>query len=317
MVQGQKVLLISDVEIGGRMTEQGSIFSEFVEAREAMVRHLDDFTRVARDWTDTLRKSNEHLRRFERLSSIETLASGIAHEINNPLNSILLIAKYAIKGKGALDRDEAFQSIIAEAERGGRVVRSILKFAREEQSAKSFGDINEAVQHAVSAARTYLRPAHVRIDMELGESLPSILMNSKDIEEVIVSLVRNAVETAGGKIHVIVKTEAAGDKVRVIVTDDGGGIPREIIAQIFDPFFTTKRTSGGSGLGLSISYGIVSDHGGKLSVRSEPGHGATFTIELPAAMHTPREHGVNTNGPDTGGGRRSQLRSVSEAVPDG
>ena len=297
------------------MTERGSIFSEFVEAREAMVRHLDGFGRMVEDWTDTLRKSNEQLRRFERLASIETLASGIAHEINNPLNSILLIAKYALKGKGALDRDEAFQSIIAEAERGGRVVRSILKFAREEQSAKSFGDINEAVQRAVAVARTYLRPAHVRIETQLGESLPPVLMNSAEIEEVIVNLVKNAVEAAGGKIHVLVKTLAANGKVRVIVTDDGAGIPREILAQIFDPFFTTKRTAGGSGLGLSISYGIIADHGGKLSVHSEPGHGATFTIEFPATTRAPQSSGENTHGPDTGSGRRSELRSVPSAVP--
>ena len=299
------------------MSERGSIFSEFVEAREAMVRHLDNFHRLVEDWTETLRKSNEQLRRFERLSSIETLASGIAHEINNPLNSILLIARYALKGKEALDPDEAFQSIIAEAERGGRVVRSILKFAREEQTAKSFGDINEVVQRAVGTARTYVRPAHVRIEMELAASLPPVLINANEIEEVIVNLVKNAVEAAGGKIHVKVKTQAAGDKVRVIVTDDGAGIPREILAQIFDPFFTTKRTSGGSGLGLSISYGIVSDHGGKLSVHSEPGHGATFTMELPAASTAPFDSGVTTDGPNPGGGRRSQLRSVSEAVPDG
>lgn len=269
-----------------------------------MVRHLDGFNRLVEDWADTLRKSNEQLRRFERLASIESLASGIAHEINNPLNSILLIARYALKGKSSLDRGEALNSIIAEAERGSRVVRNLLKFAREEQSAKSFGDLNEVVQRAVIVARTYLRPAQVRIETALAPDLPQVLMNSAEIEEVIINLVKNAVESANGKVTVNVQTSAEDERVRVVVSDNGVGVPREILSQIFDPFFTTKRTHGSSGMGLSISHRIIADHGGTLTVHSEPGGGAAFTLEIPGAT-LPKVSGAKDHGAHIGSGRRS------------
>jgi signal transduction histidine kinase len=235
--------------------------------------------------TDALRQSLEQLRRSERLASIGTFAAGIAHEINNPLNSILLAAQCALRGPADQDYAEAFRIITEAAQRGGRIVHGILKFARGIQTERSLDSLNDAVRRAADLVRGYLRAGIVGIELDLCSDLPSIEMNATEIEQVIINLVKNAAEAADRRVHVAVRTEACGDRVRLIVQDDGPGVPAEQLPFIFDPFYTTKQATGGTGLGLSICHGIITEHGGTIGVESQLGAGTRFTIEFPAIAY--------------------------------
>jgi len=257
------------------ITERKSIEQKLRELNETLE------NRVA-ERTQALRVYQEHLRRSERLASMGTLAAGIAHEINNPLNAILMTAQYARRSKKKVDYSRAFSIICDEAIRGGNIVKGILKFAKEEAAPKSPADLNELVRHTRDLAKAYLKSEKsLSIELDLENSIPQVMVNSTAIEQVLVNLVNNAVEASPGDTLIKVRTGLKIDKVVVEVQDHGPGIPEESIPFIFDPFFSTKRTTGGTGLGLSICHGIIADHGGTIRVDSEPTKGTTFSIELP------------------------------------
>jgi C4-dicarboxylate-specific signal transduction histidine kinase len=260
--------------------------AEITQRRDAeteLARHRDRLEELVTQRTEALRQSLEQLRRSERLASLGTLAAGIAHEINNPLNAMLVAAQYARQASEPEEVREALDSIIEEGQRGGQIIRGILKFARADEPVRTPGDLNQAVRHAAELSSTYLEGHQLRLELELAEDLPPVLMNTIEIEQVIVNLIKNAVEAGGGHAHVTLSSAARNGHVVVTIHDDGPGIPPDVAARIFDPFFTTKLGKGGTGLGLSICHGIVSEHGGTISVLSQPGAGTTFTINLPAA----------------------------------
>ncbi len=268
-----------------RMTGVCMDISERKAAEAELTRHRDHLQELVDEQTDALRQSLEQLRRSERLASIGTFAAGIAHEINNPLNSILLAAQCALRGPADQDSAEAFRIIAEAAQRGGRIVHGILTFARGIQTEKSPDSLNHAARRAADLVRGYLRPGAVAIETDLCSDLPSIEMNATEIEQVIINLVKNAAEAAERRTHVIIRTEACGDRVRLTVQDDGPGVPAEQLPFIFDPFYTTKQTTGGTGLGLSICHGIITEHGGTIGVESQVGAGTRFTIEFPAIAY--------------------------------
>jgi len=231
------------------------------------------------------RAAEEKIRESQRLVAVGTLAAGIAHEINNPVGSIMASAQFALMVKddpdGTQQVESSLRSIVAEARRCGQIVKSVLKFAREEATEKWLGDVNEIVRQCADHSLELVKRYGAALELDLGEDLPALLVNPMEIEQLLANLVRNALQSGGYGIRVVVRTARAGDDVLLSVSDDGPGMPPEVREQIFDPFFTTRETSGGTGLGLSMVHGIVSGHGGKVSVHSEPARGTEVVVALP------------------------------------
>jgi PAS domain S-box-containing protein len=228
-------------------------------------------------------RAQEQLRTVERLHSLGTFAAGIAHEINNPFAGILATAELgrALNADGASreELDATLARIAAEARRGGEIVRSVLRFARAQKSERASVDLNELARETCRGARVteLLNGSNVRT--RLARELPPIRLNRTEVEQVLLNLLRNAVQ-AGAK-EIVVRTSQRDGHVYLVVRDDGRGIARRDLPRIFDPFFTTREGEGGTGLGLSVAHGIVTRHDGTLRVQSKPGRGTTFTLALP------------------------------------
>jgi PAS domain S-box-containing protein len=230
--------------------------------------------------------SEERLRVAERLASLGTFAAGLAHEINNPLNSILLSAQVALAlvCRSSADPEivQTLEQIVEESRRGGRLVHNMLAFAKQEVTQKWPADLNAIVRRAV----TLVQAAHgdeCVMSLQLTPHLPQVQINPTEIEQVLMNLIRNAGEAArNGPCRMLIRTEPHLGKVRLTVADNGPGIPPEKLPHIFDPFYTTRRSSGGTGLGLSIVYAIITGHGGTIRCESTPSQGTRFVIELPA-----------------------------------
>lgn len=215
----------------------------------------------------------------KRLALLGRLAAEIAHEINNPLNAILLTAETALRFPGG-DVKLAFQLICDEASRAGLITKNVLGYARKAHVVQTLGDLNEVVRQAVSLACRYNRSDRLVCAMELDDSLPQVSMNSAGIEQVLVNLIKNAAESASRLVSVVVRTVKTKDGVDISVTDDGPGIQTDVLRDLFTPFNSTKHNNGGTGLGLSICRRIVDDHGGKITVKSLLSHGSVFTVKL-------------------------------------
>lgn len=250
---------------------------------EELAAHRERLEELVAERTEELRASYQRLRRSERLASLGTLAAGIAHEINNPVNAILLSAQYALEAGEACDvpLNDTLGGIIKEARRCGAIVKNVLRFAKEEKAPKSQAQLNDVVVRAATLARTYIQSPGLAIHAATDPGLPELMLNATQIEQVLINLIQNAVQAAGGTVRVELQTEAAADGVRLVVCDNGPGIPPERLLYVFDPFFSTRQNQGGTGLGLSIAHGIITDHNGTIDVRSEVGVGTTFIIQFP------------------------------------
>lgn len=232
------------------------------------------------------KRAEETVRQADRLASVGTLAAGIAHEVNNPLAAILLASQAALSLESKRDANprmtESLELIRDNAERCGRIVSGVLKFSRRGEAAFEPADVNEVVHSAANLVRSYARAKGAEMTEDLGTNLPRARMNRVEIEQVLVNLIRNAIESGSEGIHVEVRTRSAPGSIEFSVTDDGSGMTEEQKAHLFDPFYTTKRSDGGTGLGLSIVHGIVAMHGGTIDVDSAEGEGSTVTVRLPA-----------------------------------
>lgn len=232
-----------------------------------------------------LRVAQEGLRRAERLASIGTLAAGIAHEVNNPINSILMTAETLLEVPGRLEDPDRLRKdleiIVDEAERCGGIVQNVLDFARENGAEKSSQELNALVRRAVELVDTYAQQMGVRVTLDLAEDLPPLYLNAMEIEQVVVHLVQNAIEVGGQDLNVSVRTSRRNGHVRLVVDDDGPGMRSDFRRHVFDPFFTSRRSSGGTGLGLSVVHAIVREHDGSIHVESAPGEGSRFVIDFP------------------------------------
>lgn len=234
-----------------------------------------------------LKVAEERLRRSERLASLGTLAAGIAHEINNPVNTILMTTESALialaDGREPERLTEDLEIVLQEAERCGELVQKVLEFVRDRRPERKPDDLNEVARSAVTMAKKTLGECPAEISVALSDELPPVSLNRAEMEQALIHLIRNAAESDGGEpVAITVRTGLDGSRAVVAVEDDGAGVPAEARDRIFDPFFTTRREKGGTGLGLSLAHSIVTDHGGTIDLESRPGRGSTFWIELPA-----------------------------------
>jgi PAS domain S-box-containing protein len=236
---------------------------------------------IIRDMTERKRLEAQ-LRQAQKMEALGRLAAGVAHEINNPLTIILTSAMLIQED---IDRDDpnfvGLETITNETVRCRNIVSNLLDFARQTRSAKGEHHINDIVIESMRLTKKKAAFKHVAVTHELSEDIPIISVDKNQILQCFVNLALNAIEATDpdGRITVATRFLPPDELIEVAIIDTGKGIAEDKIDKIFDPFFTTKQ--GGTGLGLSITRSIIEQHGGRIDVKSEPGHGTTFTIRLP------------------------------------
>jgi signal transduction histidine kinase len=229
---------------------------------------------------EELKKTQLQLVQSAKLAAVGELAAGVAHEINNPLTNVLGYAELLSQDKPDDHPDLAdLQTIVGEAHRARDIVRNLLDFARQTLPLRQRSNINELTRRTLSVVRYHLEKSDVAITEDYAEELPLISLDEGQIKQVLLNLITNAADAMLGGGTLRLRTWRTGDEVAVAVTDSGAGISPDLEERIFDPFFTTKPT--GTGLGLSVSLGIVQSHGGRITVESEVGVGTTLTVWLP------------------------------------
>ena len=245
---------------------------------------------VVRDVTDEKRLT-EQLMEQEKLAAVGQLVSGVAHELNNPLASVMAFAQLLLAAPPdeAPDR-EAIDAINQESKRAAKIVSNLLTFARQHQPERTIADLNRVINDTIELRRYTLRVAHVEVDLRLDATLPMTWADPFQLQQVVLNLITNAehaLSSWDGERRMTVTTTHLGGHITIRVSDTGPGIAPEHVSRIFNPFFTTKAVGEGTGLGLSISDGIIREHGGRIRVESRPGRGATFIVELPIVVPPP------------------------------
>ncbi|MFC1925973.1 PAS domain S-box protein [Chloroflexota bacterium] len=238
---------------------------------------------IVRDITER-KNMYEQLMLADRLASIGQLASGIAHELKNPLAGVMGISEL-LMGKNIPDEiREDLEIIDSEARRAANVVNGLLAFARKKGDEKGLMDISAVIRDVLQLRAYEHRVTNIKVDAQFEPDLPDVIANGAQMQQVFMNLIVNAEQAmleARDRGNLKVTIEKAGDMVRASISDDGPGISRENMKKLFTPFFTTKDVGKGTGLGLSICHGIVNEHGGRLYAQSKSGKGATFILELP------------------------------------
>jgi signal transduction histidine kinase len=238
---------------------------------------------VARDVTKQ-KRMEEQLIVTNRLASIGELSSGIAHELNNPLTSVIGFSQLLMQGDVPDNMKENLATIYEEAQRAAVIVKNLLTFARKHAPVKQLTQVNTVIEGVLKLRAYEEKVNNIEVEKHLDASLSEIMMDPFQMQQVFLNIIVNA-EFAMLETHhkgkLTIATERVDNIVKISFADDGPGITEANLKRIFDPFFTTKEVGKGTGLGLSICHGIVTEHGGRIYVNSEYGYGATFTVELP------------------------------------
>ena len=216
------------------------------------------------------------------MASIGQLAAGVAHEINNPLGGILNCLYNIRKGTLTPERSQEYLHFMEDGlQRVQRIVRQLLDFSQQRELELTLADLHPILDRVVVLTEHVFIERRADLTKQYDDSLPQLLVDGAMIEQVIMNLVLNAVQSTQEKGRVSLLTRKHGDVCEILVEDNGCGIAAKVRPHIFDPFFTTKGTGEGTGLGLSVSLGIVQRHGGEMLVESEEGKGTRFTVRLP------------------------------------
>lgn len=238
---------------------------------------------IVRDVSDQ-RRVQSQLLQAEKMSAIGQLVGGMAHEINNPLASILVNMELLLSEAKDPSQLETLNAIKTETDRAAQIVRNLLTYVRGQGSARAVIDLRDAVRGALALRRNQLLNHQIQVDVQLPQEPVLISGNKVNLQQVLMNLLVNAehaIRSNRGKGFLWVRLTIIEGLGVITVDDDGPGIPPELLSRVFDPFYTTKPEGEGTGLGLSVSAGIVADHHGRIAASERPGGGARFTVEFP------------------------------------
>jgi len=299
---GMKILGIIDVESSSRNSFTHNDFmalESLAGILASVITSADQYQRLQvtisqlrstqselRDRMEAQRRAENRLIQAAKLAAVGEMAAGIAHELNNPLTSVTGFAELALEGipEDSQARKD-LELVTREAKRARDVVRRLLDFARQSESTRARASLNEIVDDVVALSRHLIRNNGVDLTVKLDKALPWVVMDGNQMKQVLLNLVHNALQAMpkGGALEIATKVGYRNNRewAVILVRDTGLGIPQPEQARIFEPFFTTRGDQGGTGLGLSVTYGIVTDHSGQIDVESEPGSGSKFTVWLP------------------------------------
>ncbi|MCK4792320.1 MAG: cache domain-containing protein [Desulfobacteraceae bacterium] len=278
------------VSASGRWAKGDFDYQVNITQKDEIARLEETFNFMAsslKERDDKLREyTDQQIMKSERLATIGQLAAGVAHEINNPLGTISLYAQMVLDELGE-DSDSCRESIavvMKQTNRAGRIVKDLLEFARQSEPEMRMLNINDVLTKAIAITTHPAELQNIRLLTDLTPELPDIQGDSDKLQQVFVNIIVNALQAMpeGGTLTVRTRMTEDSGFVEIEISDTGCGIPQEHLSKLFDPFFSTKRTGEGTGLGLSVTIGIVQKHSGTIDVKSKVGEGSTFIIRLPA-----------------------------------
>jgi len=264
-------------------------FGDLAEAFNHMTENLKLSRQQLEATVETLKTTQAQLIQSEKLSGIGEFVAGVAHELNNPLTSVMGFSELLQLDETNPQQKRHLEMVHKSALRCQKIVQSLLSFSRRHQPERKLVCVNGLVEAVVEILAYQMRTSNIEVITQLDPKLPQAMVDQHQIQQVFLNIVNNArqaIEEHRPKGCVRISSGVAGRNVRVTIQDDGPGIRDENLSKLFDPFFTTKEVGKGTGLGLSLCYGIVKEHGGTIQVRSKYGEGATFMIELPIATDT-------------------------------
>jgi signal transduction histidine kinase len=266
---------------------------------EALMRDVSERKKL----DDETRDIYHQLLQAEKMAALGQTISGVAHELNNPLATILSWSE-RLSQKPTLDDSmrRGLETILSESERAARIVRNLLTFARKRQTTRMMVDVNHIVGETLALRSYDQRVTNIRVIDALAAGLPQVFADGHQMQQVLLNLVINAEQamlSANGHGVLVVRSwhDVEHESVVLEINDDGPGIPEDVQPKIFDPFFTTKEVGKGTGLGLTVAYAIVQEHGGRIRLESRPGAGASFYVELPVSGKAAPPPRPRTDGP--------------------
>jgi signal transduction histidine kinase/ActR/RegA family two-component response regulator len=276
------------VEVTGR----AEIDADGVVQLDALIRDVSERKKL----DDDTRGIYHQLLQAEKMAALGQTISGVAHELNNPLATILSWAE-RLSQKATLEPSarRGLEIILGEAERAARIVRQLLTFARKRQTTRAMIDVNQTVRETLSLRAYEQHVSNVTTIDALSAGLPQVFADGYQVQQVLLNLIINAEQamlSSHGRGVLVVRTwhDQEHDAVVLEINDDGPGVPEDVQPKVFDPFFTTKEVGKGTGLGLTVAYAIVQEHGGRIRLESRPGGGASFFIELPVTGNASPSH---------------------------